>query len=970
MVSSLLARIAGKQATKSVIKKAIIQAPKLGNLLPTAGLIKGSHAAGTGLGNLAAKGIKSEAGKRIAKSAGYLAGSVGTDAAVFGGAKVASEGLESYLGNKEFDIQDAMKQGAERAVEIAKYSALAHSPFLGVRVVKEATQFVGKNTVGRAAKRIAETEKFQNIREKGVRITSDYLRSKFFNLKGQFKAHDEVLNIGKKNKEGLKRNLTDDDWQVFYDRLPDKTKQLYGKNPKVQKIKEDIFEDLLSKREIDPSDIFYLFGRYTKGLSDGKRPWTQKEMAVFLDKSKRKQGESLQSVRNKLWEIQEKEIGRIDELKVKVRKELGEKVPQDPQGQIFSKGLVEVVAGDNKTLRNEVSKYIGISNDAEINSFIKNHIDLSAKEILTDPNSAKMLKSKLKTAVALFKKNIDNKSINKFADDIQLENSVLVKNVEKQLKGIGLSTEQSARILKDVRQATKENKDLINLLIDVEKYSHTMTKKNMSYADLNYLNDLKKRYSEGAPKLDGFIEKTVVRGGKQEKVINNYREDVFKKIDERIDSFTDKRLFIEKDQLKSTTDRLKRNISDIKRATTSQPVIANINKIEDILKNKKNLSVFDLQDIKKSFDEMALFDKTKGLREYNVKARQLSRFISDLENGIFYKISKIKGVELDAKELLKNKRNYALMSDMQPYVDTMEKAGLLNARDFVLIFGGYVTGGPLAAAAIGAYGYVQSGKFGFLQSADLIDNLNRSFKNSKNTMGVFQNQKKTINYLKSKKLGSKALNFSQIGKMLFLRNKTDNLESFANEIERSSQDHSYYEDFSSSNYGVIDKYLGPQGNLQYAKSIGESIAVIKEKIPQGTINPITKKRTFSKLDEINFKRDISIFLNPTEVLDRFKNGTLNQEDLRLFQSFYPKFYQDFISNTLDAVQSEKVKLTPGMISSYNTMMGFDISGNINKIDSDNQLKKEEQLKQIRQGGIKFKTVGQNARTEGQRLSNL
>ena len=319
-----------------------------------------------------------------------------------------------------------------------------------------------------------------------------------------------------------------------------------------------------------------------------------------------------------------------------------------------------------------------------------------------------------------------------------------------------------------------------------------------------------------------------------------------------------------------------------------------------------------------------------------------------------------------------------MVSDMQGYVEKLNNSDIfqLNFRDILILAGGGVFGG--VPGALGAYGLAKmiGKKTGFLRAADFLDNIGRKFKRSKSQLAKFSNENKMQADLnktkraKGKGFGEKVVSIANIGKIMGITTQVKNLEELALELETQSQNVDYYMNLGAENYDLVQKYGGDEGSTMYSQSMGQMVAMVKEIMPQGYTDPITRQRKFTKSDEFIFRNKMNIFANPESILEKAKFGNLSQDDLIIFQSFYPNHHQDFVTNFIHAVQNNKIKLTRGILSTYNKILGISDPTAIVGIDNAERAQKQQQLEAVRSGGIKFKSTEQNHQTLGNRIENL
>ena len=742
---------------------------------------------------------------------------------------------------------------------------------------------------------------------------SEHLRKVFFNAKDEYSVYKEIQSVVIKNKELLKDVVPDDSWIVFWNKLEPKVKNKFKdipKNPSAKTIKEKVFDELIKNNDILEGDALFFYEQAIRHLNKGKIPVTQIDAARKLDKASKEIGKKIGDARKKLGDVQKKSR---NELK-----------------NIESKSIINIVSGGKEIVKKDLNRYINKrKNPKDIANKYK-----ETREIL-DSDYIDLGISVIENKINLID---DIKSIIDFPNKI---NNKFGKILKTELKKLGLDKDEVIEIATGIASTFKRNQSKFSTLLDVlEMKKIIKSKTGVNQSNREFFEGFIKRYGEG-----DFV-----------KEIQTMQD-----LHRAANSGLDERLFVDSEQLNKVFNKYKLK-NKIKKIGEAKPFYDLIDKTINVIKNKK-ITIDDLNDIRKNFDDMAQFDKTVGSKTHNNLARKLRSELTTIENELFEQLSKIKG--LNIKSVVRDKRIYSIIQDIQPYVDDFKHEDFFTFGRAGLIAGGIFFGGPLGAVGAGAFSFgVLRGKRYFLRAADIIDRTNSLFKRASSNLKSFSNESKMISVLK-KTLKSKSFNLNEIGKAFYLGG-IKNLSDFSDQIEMKSQDHNYFDQLSNEVYPAVNQYGGDEGALSHTKSMAQTIQMIKQLIPKGSIDSVTGRRVFSNLEEMQFQSDVNILLNPTDILNRFKSGTLTQKDLVIFQSFYPKHYQDFITNSFDIVQNGKIKLTPSILSSYNMMKGIDPGSGINLVDSNNEQKKQNKMTQLKQGGVQFST---NQETEAQRLSN-
>ena len=922
--AALLGKGAAKAGVKGVMSKVGQAVGKGAKATPVNALVQLSH----GAGKVGAKALSK--GGKLGKAGGYVFGSAAAEGVVYGGAKAAGEVATDYLSGDEIDIKDAFSQGVDRGAEIAKFSAIAGGAFVGVGTVG----YGAYKGVKKAGQVVGDTGAFKKTKEFVRTGISKHLRTSTFNMPGTQTAKGDLIKTIKKNKKFI-NTLDDVEIDNFFNNLPEEVKKGYltkeGLAPSAKRIKGHVIDDLIKKGTIEPGDVFSLYASGIKKINNGKLPATIDQVATLLQKSNEQTGSILGKLRQKVDDKLHLQGEKLNTVKDKIRSEAD---------------IPKLLAGDDIQVRIAIDRQLKQTPDSLLPKFVN---DYKANKVLDE-------KSIESASTWLFKTLDGNLDDVLNAQNLSTTNKKLFKQkIVDPLKLKGFNQKDIPSFLEEVTSHMKANQTFYNSLTDADRLKKVLYKKNISPKDVDFLNDIKKRYGKGAVAPNN-------------KMVSD--------IEEITGRFVDSPLYANKEHYQNIVREMKDSISGIEGATVSSPLLKKIKDIEKVMQTKSNITLFDIRDIKQVFDDLAKFDKSPT--QLNVRAREMSSKLSALEDDIFKNMSTKKHLAEDAKKLRKLKDDYSMVSDMQGYVEKLNSSDLfqLNFRDILILGTGSVAGG--IPGALTAYGLSKliGKKTGFLKAADFLDNVGRKFKKSNSIFAKFSNENKmkvTLNKSKKSKgmgIGERIVSIANIGKIMGITSHVKNLEELALELETQSQNVDYYMNLGSENYEFAQKYGGDEGAAMYSQSMGQLVALVKEIIPQGYIDPVTRKRKFTKSDEYTFRFKMNIFANPESILEKAKFGNLSQDDLITFQSFYPKHHEDFVTNFIHAVQNNKIKLTRGILSTYNKILGLSDPAAMVGIDNAEQAKKQEQLAQARSGGIKFKSTEQNHQTLGNRIENL
>ena len=918
--AALLGRGAAQTGVKGLLKGVGQATGKVAGASPISLMVKASHGAGKAVAGAGAK--LGGAGK----AAGYVTGSAVTEGAVYGGAKAAGEVATDFLSGDEIDVKDAFSEGVDRGVEIAKFSALAGGAFVGVGGAA-----VGVYKTGQKIGQTAAAKKTKEFISSGI---SKHLRSSTFNAPRTQSAKQDLIKTIQKNKNYINK-LDDVEIDNFFNNLPQEVKKGYltkeGLNPSAKRIKNHVIDDLIKKGTIEPGDIFSLYTSGIKKMNGGKLPTTIDGVATLLQKSNEKTGNILGKLRQKVDDKLHLQGEKLNTVKDKIRSEAD---------------IPKLLAGEDIKVRIGIDRQLKQTSDSLLPKFVN---DYKANKVLDE-------KSIESASTWLFKTLDGNLDDVLNAQNLSTTNKKLFKQkIVDPLKLKGFNQKDIPSFLEEVTSNIKANQTFYNSLSDAERLKKVLHKKSISPKDVDFLNDIKKRYGKNAVAPNN-------------KMVSD--------IEEITGRFVDSPLYANKEHYEAIIKDMKNSISGIEGATVSAPLLKKIRDIEKVMQTKSNITLFDIRDIKQVFDDLAKFDKSPT--QLNVRAREISSKLSGLEDDIFKNMSTKKHLAEDAKKLRALKDDYSMVSDMQGYVEKLDNSDIfqLNFRDILILGTGGVAGGIPGALTAYALSKAVGRKAGFLKAADFLDNVGKKFKRSKGQLSKFSNEKKMQSNLNSSKqlkgmgLGERVVSIANIGKIMGVTAKVKNLEELALELETQSQNVDYYMKLGSENYNLVQKYGGDEGSTMYSQSMGEMVAMVKEIIPKGYTDPVTRQRKFTKSDEYTFRFKMNIFAHPESILEKAKFGNLSKDDLLMFQSFYPSHHEAFVTNFIHAVQNNKIKLTRGILSTYNKILGISDPTALVGIDNAEQAQKQEQLAQARSGGIKFKSTEQNHQTLGNRIENL
>jgi len=932
---SLLARGATKLGAGKGLANAISEGVKAtSKFVPATALIKGSHKLGQFGAKKAGSKIQKQGLKKITESGVYGGLSLGVDALAYGGVAATGSIASDVIAGNDININEARKKGQARAAEIAKYGGYIMGGSTALRIGFESTKGIAKAT----GKAVSNTKIYQSIKNSNLIKESDdvitnnfakYLRTSVFNLKGTHSAEKDFILSAVKNKEYLKRTLTDNDILKFYNTLSKdkKIKHFGDRTPSSPEVRAK-FDNLLEDAGV--GDVAGLYASVAKGLNGGKQIKSRNDIANLLEEHQKQSGKMLSDLRKEGYDAQKIEVGVVNDLKKFIKS---------------SDEIVEVIAMGDKSFGRELKKFKIKSDTDYISGLVKKY---KKAETLTKAEAEKgmvwllrelAIKGKITDDIKIFMKD----NLAKISDDV----------IDPLMKVHKLTREQAVKFVSDAQKLIRNNQSKSSAILDMHKIDHLLDKKRLTIKDSEYLTELFKRN-----KVD-FSKSRKMKSLRA-------------KIADLADEFLDASLFVNTKSALTVLNNVKRASNKFSAQTIDKSFLNKINVLYNTLKTKKRLNVYDLQNLKGVFDELSKFTKKKGTLSFQHKqSRWISRQLSDLENKMFANMSKSKKYELQKVGLgLKtNKEKYALVSDLTPYFDdiTEQQASRFTSRDIMFaMIGAY--GGILPAIGMLGISRMLAKRAHFLAGADLVQNYSNVVGKSLDKFRSFSDENYMLRAIRNQNnITTKGLKISRLSQILNL-GYTKDLKELDEALSEAIQSSEYFETLGDESSEIAKVIGGEEAELQHKNDMVQLLKMIELLKPQPEVNPITLEKSYKKRDEKRFKYDLRYLEQPDLFFQDIRTGTLTPKDVEIMRSFYPAHFNDFIVNFFGLITQKRLKLNRKLLKSYYVLNGQDPYTFITSLDAKKQLQEKEELVKRRQGGVKFSSIGQE--TASDRVANL
>ena len=946
-----------KTATKKGISKLISKAPSAVGIRQ---IDKLGQATGKAAVTAAKKfGLKDKRALALISGAGKATGWAAGDTALFATRRGVEAGREADY-DRSFNIREAISAGGRAAPEIFSTSFLfsggALLGFGGVKLAYKGTKAV----VGGTGRFIGEKVKNADF--------AHLIRKEFFNTPNSQAAIQDLKNKVSSAYKFLGEYLPADNLYNLWKNLPESIKTTILSQQKQTVAKTAIPLSFLRKnvsqiiKNSSEKDILLIMSKFIKDKL-GKIPRNRAEAYHALNSSRQELGTTLNKIRNGLLNEYKSHLSKANQLK----KDFGIGDKKNVWKAI--KDLLDTtdvrmynIIDELSFLEKEkISEIISKIDFLDFGINIKKYIDI--KKPVPFSFFTKKKASALEKAASVNKllswlviKASKNGEVKKISDIFDIKN---IKSVDDLWIKAGIPK----KIIKPFRTLLKDNvnqyPEIFTLTLDIFKIKNIFNKKIVSLDDIRNLYDITKRFSANK----SYQTNTSLRK------INDY---INKEFSEAIAG----KYSLSSEIALSALGSVKRAISVFKKATISKGVIQKINTLEKLIKRgEKDLNIFDINQIKEILDELSKFSKTKNLLSPERSFRKLYTLFSNLEDKMFLRLSKKYG-----PDIIKNKGEYSLIKTVidsldQP-VKSLGSGGNLNFRDIMFAVGGASGGGyalaagnPILALAIagGAWAGARAtsatiarGQY-FLHVADKIDNFSSFVSKQKDTFNKYSKLPKLKSFLSSVS-DLKGVNVNTLTLSHLLLDKPENdFHKFMYAINQTNPN-----DIITNQDGELHTMLAAIGGDEVAGNAAKKITDLKhfvlQNLPQGTMNPLTGKKTYSSFEKNKFMRHIQAVVSPEKFLSDFKNGQLSSSQVQIFSQMYPEHYNSLVITLTEGLREGTLNLNLRQRKSLDTLLGLN---SLSFLFHHDMIKREEEQKKTasKSGGRKFSAYTQPSKNQ-------
>lgn len=909
-------------------------------------------------------GIKNKRALQLIGGAGLATGwSVG-DTALFTPQRAIRAGRQSSPEVNGFDIRVALEEAKRAGPEIfttsmlfgggslGAISILKGGISLGAKVAKPVVQFAGKQ-----------------IRDADL---AHYLRKEFFNTP---ESQEAFFNLKRKigySHRYLSQYLTTSERRALYNKIPqsirDANKRLNPNNLKeiIENSSEKDIINLLTKIITRgpniPSKKLSIFPNKT-----WKMPRNRKE--VFEESRKRVAyiGEKLSGIRDTFYKDFKFHQKRIDKMKQKFWD-----VPEIWKNLINSTVLKGTTLEKLNKIYNKPKKF-----------WTKKPLDKWVSKLIPrrhKPSINEQMEEFYEKIFQLSKKqknvNIDINNPEQAFENfmVWLTNRTAQSTNIKSLK-VGLSTAYEKELYR-VWENAGLPRQLLPVIREQLKGMYKRDPGKFSGAfdmfKVNLLLHTSKLNPEGVETIFKVFKDYF---GKIEATSSKMRlAKYIYDLSEVFETLMPKYLFYDSKKLISRLDTFNKNINEIERKLVSQKAVSTVKQIQALIKDKRRVSVLDINRLMTAVGELANFSSTKLPKKAQEQLRKLYKFLSDIEDGMFEQIQK-HDKRFNVNELRSLKGQYSLLNTIGEIFDRLtkpaSKGGNITFRDLMFTAGGIGGGGALAfsgmplaglavaGAAYGASRYaghaLSKGKY-FLQMANHIDNFNAWVKKQHNTFMKFKDKKKLNRFLKSPG-ALKGININTATISLLLMDEAhQDFESFYQALNQKSSS-----DILTTGQELESSIIQNIGSYQDAMDMRKNLMNIKRYImsimPQGRLDKYGNK-TFTSFEKNVFFKKLQNTLSPETFLNSVKFGTLYRGQKEAFAQLFPDHYNSLILSIVEGMRDKSLDMSLQTKVSVDLLFNNDTLNILPHIDSLERDKKAEKLEKVRRGGIKMSQFNQ------------
>ena len=999
-----IARTGGGKITKDVAKKVFKNLPLKH---ATGAILKAGEIGSKTLQSYGAKvGLTGKVTQQALGYTGWVSGVTAAEASIFGAINTVddlsrrpkdfSDQVGRYEASDHFNFSRAASLGAKNFVENAKYSvAFTVGVPVSLKVAGRAVGLFGKGV--KVATDVPGLKQLKGLAGQGLKkIKPTTVKALEWSSEGLSKS---ALGVPGSPKEFIQfkrsvgrsfKNILDDhpdfidmkDIRGIYDNIPLESKSLLKgikdlNNPTIKELQNNMIEIFDKGKNIDFFDLIYkkypdVFGNeLPKNNSD-----FFKQMRIFREKVGSQIGEVNNGIENTLRSSYKEGLKSKNELLNIKDKDIVK----------FADDLSENTLNLNKRTVREIESDLFIK-DYSIDPSIRKGVKLN-----------KVMKDKISPLGkgGAFKNQVEiKKSFNQWARlngyDIGMKElagnkKVLAKHYQDFLeKNLNIKDKKVLNQLKEMsEQHFENNPELIDFLVENQMFKTLATQKNLS---LNQMKSLDKI----------FVKHSNTRN--LPKAFDDYHVKVKKMISDHMEVNMPNHFSVPYKNIEKIIKGSEENILEFKKiiGQKNNPVIEEALNITKDAKYFGKVSYPALNRLLVRLDDLANYSKTqKGsglkLTEVEKKARQLREPINEQINKMTKNISKNqKNLSPELKKNINNlktiKSKYAIGKQLEGFLDSKIAGSVAGSslKDVGLVVSGAFSSNffwKIGAAMFGPVGGVLAGTAGgvgslvgiryasvqhphFITGARKLSSWSKSMSNNSNS--YYRNFiDKTKSMYSSVKSKPQLLINNPVKLYFFMKpndvssvnlNKMSEDEIFNNLSEESSGSDIYLNQ-DMEQVMAIQAYAGSQASQEFGEQMMDLKKMVMDDMPKGTLNPITGKRSYTKIEKKAFYNKIDKYLNLDNFIYAIKKGTISLDSINKVRAIYPEAYRNIVLRVLEEVENKKIKMTPELQRSLMILRGESNTQFFQKIDAIGKEKEMEQSKKQRKGGVKFSSLMQ------------
>ena len=784
-------------------------------------------------------------------------------------------------------------------------------------------------------------EKTSDISKPLAGKLSKYMRNKFFNINvSPIEALEQRSRIGRKIKtmsvEGVKI-LDDPSLQNTYKNISQENKAILklGDNPTIKVLRDNEEKIIKYASEDDIGGILAKIFRHANKGAKNAVPKTRQQAFDIANQKLDEIGNIIKDGKKGVFKHYQKDYKTaVDLKKSKIKDFIGSKLRNTTEA-IFS-GIPAGWKVIQKNIEN-----INIPAYLEKVSPYKRGGILKTQAELKEGFQAFIVKSGTKANLAK-EKLTNEKLLSEYGEYLSKQFKIKDNSVINNLKKL-------------MKEEMDNNPEFINYLKDEGSLKYLLGKKKLNSYEAEELYDIVSRWS----------------GKNKNPISSNFKKQAKAMLDDIVELEVPKQWVIPKEKVIKTITNAEREITKMDKLLGTNKSGSKLSIIKQELKKiakSEKISLFHLMELKKSLQTLSNFTKSQG-KTLSKEEGVYRRLYNKLDDIIDDQISKIdpkkfsKTEQSFIKNYKKNNAEFSLFEDLKNIMSetissskgifaghqlwlqglaVFGSSGALGAASYAVtsIVGGLP--GVLLAAGVGAGSSVyisslinkiaKTGK-SLLPLANRLDDFSKGVKSNSTKFesgalgkvaGVAKTGKSHIsNVINNVKKHKQTIGTGYDAAKLYLFFNTskaasgeidDQIQSkdFSEVVEEIKQkpDSEIALDQDNDVLGVMSDYGGDEARNEYSLRMMQLKQMVKNDLPSGTYNELTRKTKYTKTDEKTFYRKIDKYLNPDVFLDSVGRGTLDPTSISKFQGIYPQIYNNIVLDLLDGLQNKTVKMTP------------------------------------------------------------